>query len=176
MQTLEKLIIGLALGAKWLSGIVAGVALALLCSDVVIRYFYPQHLSDWTTEVVTYLVVWGLFLVAGELVIDGKHVHADLFIDRLTPQARLKVAMLASVLGLAFSLLLLVLGTDVVKFSMMIGEESDSTLRIPKSIYYAALPVGMALQCLGYIVRVRAEMIGQRTANPVPSGYSFNRD
>jgi C4-dicarboxylate transporter, DctQ subunit len=162
MQTLDKLIIGLARGAKWLSGIVAGVALALLCSDVVIRYFYPQHLSDWTTEVVTYLVVWGLFLVAGELVIDGKHVHADLFIDRLNPQA--------------FSLLLLVLGTDVVKFSMMIGEESDSTLRIPKSIYYAALPVGMALQCLGYIVRVRAEMIGQRTANPVPSGYSFNRD
>lgn len=174
MQTFDKLIIGLALGAKWLSGIVAGIAVVLLCSDVFVRYFYPQHLPDWTTEVVTYLVVWGLFLVAGELVIDGKHVHADLFIDRLSPQVRLKVAMLASALGLIFSLLLLALGTDVVKFSMMIGDESDSTLRIPKSIYYAALPLGMALQCLGYSVRIRADMIHQSASNPLLSESGLN--
>ena len=40
----------------------------------------------------------------------------------------------------------------------MIGEEGDSTLRFPKWIYYLALPTGMALQCLGYIARLWAEI------------------
>ena len=162
MQRIDQIIVTLSFAAKWLSGIVSGIALTLLCSDVVIRYFFPQHLADWTTEVVTYLVVWSLFLVAGELVIEGKHVHADLFVDRLSPVMQRRVAMVAALLGLAFSVLFLWLGMDVVEFSKMLGEESDSTLRIPKTLYYSALPLGMALQCLGYLVRIRAQVIESR--------------
>lgn len=162
MQRIDRIIVTLAFGAKWLSGVVSGIALLLLCGDVVVRYFFPQHLSDWTTEVVIYLVVWALFLVAGELVIEGKHIHADLFIDRLSPSMRQKVAIMASVLGLIFSLLFLGLGWNVVEFSHMLGETSESTLRIPKIFYYGALPLGMALQCLGYLVRIRAQVIETR--------------
>lgn len=174
MQRAQNLIISLAFGTKWLSGAVAGIAMLLLCSDVVIRYFFPYHLADWTTEVVTYLVVWALFLVACELAIEGKHVHADLFVDRLSTRARYRIALVASMFGLIFSLLFLTLGVDVVAFSVNLGEESDSTLRIPKSLYYAALPVGMALQLLGYVVRMRTTMIEHQKSNPTASNDAQN--
>lgn len=137
-----------------LAGMVAGAALLLLCFEVVARYFAPSILPDWGSEIVTYLTVWALFLVAGELVLNDAHVRADFVVDRLSAKWKKRLGLLGSFVGLAFSLLFLWYGTEVVLFAHMIGEEGESTLRFPKYLYYLALPVGMALQCLSYIARI----------------------
>ena len=133
-------------------------ALLLLCFEVVARYFAPQILPDWGSEVVIYLTIWALFLVVGELALNGDHVHADFVVDRLNERKKWALGLLAAFAGLVFSVLFLWYGYEVVAFAHMIGEEGDSTLRFPKWIYYLALPTGMALQCLGYIVRIWAEV------------------
>ena len=143
--------------ARTVSGIIGLTALLLLCFEVVARYFAPYILPDWGSEVVIYLTVWALFLVIGELALNGGHVHADFVVDRLNPKAQWALGLLASLVGLVFSIMFLWYGYEVVDFAHMIGEEGDSTLRFPKWIYYLALPVGMALQCLGYIARIWAE-------------------
>lgn len=144
--------------ARILAGVIGLAALLLLCFEVVARYFAPQILPDWGSEVVIYLTIWALFLVVGELALTGDHVHADFVVDRLSDQAKWALGLLAALAGLVFSVLFLWYGYEVVAFAHMIGEEGDSTLRFPKWIYYLALPTGMALQCLGYIARLWAEI------------------
>jgi TRAP-type C4-dicarboxylate transport system permease small subunit len=143
--------------ARIVSGIIGLAALLLLCFEVVARYFAPHILPDWGGEVVIYLTVWAMFLVVGELALNGGHVHADFVVDRLGPQPRWALGLLASFIGLVFSILFLWYGYEVVDFAHLIGEEGDSSLRFPKWIYYLALPTGMALQCLGYAIRMWAE-------------------
>jgi len=144
--------------ARILAGVIGLAALLLLCFEVIARYFAPHILPDWGAEVVIYLTVWALFLVAGELALNGGHVHADFVVDRLNPRPKWATGLLATLAGLVFSVLFLWYGYEVVDFAHMIGEEGDSTLRFPKWIYYLALPVGMALQCLGYLARGWAEI------------------
>ncbi len=144
--------------ARIVSGIIGLAALLLLCFEVVARYFAPHILPDWGSEVVIYLTVWAMFLVVGELALNGGHVHADFVVDRLNPTPKWALGLLASFVGLVFSVLFLWYGYEVVDFAHMIGEEGDSSLRFPKWIYYLALPTGMALQCLGYAVRIWAEV------------------
>lgn len=144
--------------SRILAGVIGLAALLLLCFEVVARYFAPQILPDWGSEVVIYLTIWALFLVVGELALKGEHVHADFVVDRLSERKKWALGLLAAFAGLIFSVLFLWYGYEVVAFAHMIGEEGDSTLRFPKWIYYLALPTGMALQCLGYIVRIWAEI------------------
>lgn len=154
------LIKGIASLSRNLAGVISAMALLLLCFEVVTRYFFPSYLPDWSAEIVIYLVVWALFLAAGELVLEGKHIHADLIVDRLPPKAKWSLAILASIAGLGFSVLFLWYGYEVVAFAHMIGEEGESSLRFPKYLYYLALPVGMAMQCLGYLVRIYVQISG----------------
>lgn len=151
MLTLAKTI---TTAARILAGIVGLAALLLLCFEVFARYFFPSILPDWGAEITIYLTIWALFLVAGELALNGGHVHADFVVDRLSDTWKQRLGLLSAVAGLVFSGIFLWYGYEVVEFAHMIGEEGDSTLRFPKWIYYLALPAGMALQCLGYIAYI----------------------
>jgi len=143
-----------------MAGTVGAMALLLLCFVVITRYLFPHVFPDWGTEVVIYLTVWALFLAIGELALHAGHVNADFVVARLTPNKQRAMGILASVLGLTFSLLFFFQGYAVVEFAHMIGEEGDSTLRFPKWIYYSALPTGMALQCIAYLTRLWCELTG----------------
>lgn len=145
--------------ARFTAGVIGLVALLLLCFEVVARYFAPGILPDWGSEVVIYLTVWALFLIVGELAMNGGHVHADFVVARLNERLQRRLGLLAALGGLVFSVLFLWYGYEVVAFAHMIGEEGDSTLRFPKWIYYLALPLGMALQCVGYIARLWGEIL-----------------
>ncbi len=144
--------------ARILAGVAGLSALVLLCFEVVARYFVPSILPDWGSEIVIYLTIWALFLVVGELALNGDHVRADFVIDRLGGRSRWALGLLAALAGLAFSALFLWYGYEVVTFAHAFGEEGDSSLRFPKWIYYLSLPVGMALQCMGYIAWLWSEI------------------
>lgn len=143
---------------RLLGGILAGVALLLLCFEVIARYFVPAALPDWGSEVVIYLTIWSLFLVSGELALNDGHVRADFVVAQLSAVWKFRLGILASVVGLIFSALFLWYGWQVVAFAHMIGEEGESTLRFPKYIYYLGLPAGMFLQCLGYLARILSDL------------------
>lgn len=154
----------IALFSRTIAGIFGGLALLLLCFEVFGRYFAPSILPDWGSEIVIYLTVWALFLVAGELALDGGHVNADFVVERLDPVWKRRLGLVATIGGLVFSLTFLWYGWAVVDFAHMLGEEGESTLRFPKWLYYLALPIGMALQCLGYTARIWVNVTGQDNA------------
>ena len=140
--------------ANILAGALATIALALVCFEVFGRYFAPWILPDWGTEVTVYLMVWALFLSICNLPMTRGHVAANFIVDRLPPRKRYYFEMLSSLCSLIFSAILVWYGYEVVEFAILIGEESESTLRFPKWIYYLCIPVGMTLNLLAYIVRI----------------------
>ena len=100
--------------SRILAGVIGLAALLLLCFEVVARYFAPQVLPDWGSEVVIYLTIWALFLVVGELALKGEHVHADFVVDRLSERKKWALGLLAAFAGLIFSVLFLWYGYEVV--------------------------------------------------------------
>lgn len=152
--------------SKWLAGAVGACALLLLCAVVITRYFFPHAFPDWGTEVIIYLTIWALFLSIGELALNAGHVNADFVVAQLSTRKQRVLGVLATLMGLTFSVLFFYQGYAVVEFAHMLGEEGDSTLRFPKWIYYLALPTGMALQCIAYLTRLWCELVD---SNQLPS-------
>jgi TRAP-type C4-dicarboxylate transport system permease small subunit len=142
-----------------IAGALGAVALLLACTTVVTRYFAPALVFDWSDEVVIMLLIWAMFLTGYRLTVQRGHVVVDLLTHGRSERWRRRLEMAAS-LGLGvFALGMTVSGVMVAADALAIGERTESTARIPTFLYYAALPVGMALVALG---------AGLVLANPPP--------
>jgi TRAP-type C4-dicarboxylate transport system permease small subunit len=162
-----KIIASLSRLAEFVGGVLGFLPLLLVCYEVVGRYFAPRLLTDWGAEVTVYLVIWGVFLSFGELARKNEHVSADFLVANLKGawQARLEVFLW--IIGFIYSAVLVFAGWKVVGFALMLGETGDTSLHFPKAYYYLALPVGMAIQCVVYMVflgnRLRAKNTSEDT-------------
>lgn len=148
--------------------LLAAVALLLACHGMVSRYFFPGFSFDWTFEVITFVVIWAVFLAAARLVTTAGHIRIDIALQRLGPATRRWLAILAAALALAVAALLLWSGVLVVSEAIRWGETSSSTLRVPLWIYYLSLPVGAALMT----VRLMARIVGLARGTVLDRGHT----
>ena len=133
------------------------LALALCSYNVVVRYFMPGLVLEWSDEVQVYLVIWAIFLSLGLVTAADRHVKADLFVGMFKVATQRRLLVFADVLGLAFSVFLVAYGFLVTWETYDYGDVSITSLRFPLWIYAAALPAGGLLMGWCYLVR----LIGQ---------------
>jgi C4-dicarboxylate transporter DctQ subunit len=131
-------------------------ALALLLSlfTMLTRYFAPSLALDWAPEVVTFLVIWTVFLAAARLAYRNDHIATGSFFMVATPAARKLAVGAATVLGILLALTLVRSGITVVVEAAHWDERTASTLRIPLWVYYISLPVGFTFVALFLIGRL----------------------
>ncbi len=137
-----------------LVGSIALAALALCTYNVVVRYFLPALVVEWGDEVQVYLVIWAIFLSLGLVTAADRHVKADLFVGMFKAPTQRRLLLLADVLGLGFSIFLVVYGSLVAWETYDFGDVSITSLRFPLWIYAAALPVGGLLMAVRYLMRL----------------------
>lgn len=135
-----------------LSGGLAACALILACLTVVFRYFAPQWVFDWSDEVVIILLIWAMFLSGYRLTVERSHVVVDLMTHGKADVVKRRFELAGTLGLLCFSAFMAVAGAEMVMQTVALGERTESTARIPTWIYYAALPVGMALTAWGALV------------------------
>jgi len=135
-------------------GVIALAALALCSYNVVVRYFLPTLVVEWSDEVQVYLVIWAIFLSLGLVTAADRHVKADLFVGMFKASTQRRLLLLADVLGLAFSIFLVVYGSLVAWETYDFGDVSITSLRFPLWIYAAALPAGGLLMAGRYLMRL----------------------
>jgi C4-dicarboxylate transporter, DctQ subunit len=155
-----------------LSGSLAAAALMLACLSVGLRYLAPQWIFDWSDEVVIMLLIWAMFLSGYSLTVERSHVVVDL-LTHGRPLAVRRRYELAGTFGLMlFAAFMAVAGADMVIQTVALGERTESTARIPTWIYYAALPVGMALTVWGAILVIagRAGPPGEASVDEIAGG------
>ena len=152
-----------------LGGIVALLcvaALVLATIGILSRYALSSITLDWTGEVVIFLVIWGVLLSLPRVERRNSHVRVDFIMHKMGTTGQRLAMLLSSSIGLALSGFLLLSGWEVVTEALLWDERTDSTLRVPLWIYYAALSTAFGLNAIFTLERLIALLRGAEAAAP----------
>lgn len=133
------------------------VALLLFIMTFVIFFavmerFFLQFGITWLEEVARYLSVWAAFLGSALAVKKGAHIGIEAFVQLLPTRGRAVEELLVDLVGIAFSLVVLVVGLGFL--SRLIGTNQLSpALRINVAWAYSAVPVGCGLMGVHYFIK-----------------------
>lgn len=136
-----------------LTGLLALTAIGLTVNESLMRFVAPGALPDWSAEVTVYCIGWAVMLCASRLVRENTHVRVEMLVESLSPAAQRGAELFACAFGVLVSAGIVYAGLQMVEFARMLGEQSDSSIRFPMWIYYAAIPVGLTLTGGQYAIR-----------------------
>lgn len=137
-----------------LVGLLGAFALVVAVVQVFGRYIDPSGAITWAEEVIVYIAVWAVMIVASQLVRTDGHVRPDLVLRILSPATQRWVEMFNCLVAIAFTAGMVWYGWEVVATALLLDQSSSSDLQFPLWIYYTALPVGGGLMLLRYVVRL----------------------
>lgn len=148
---MKPFLVGLETGA---TGLLALAAALLTVSESVLRYIAPTKLPDWGAEVTVYLIGWAVMLSASRLIRDKMHVSVEMLAERLSERVQVALRLFTCLFGLVVAGCIAWAGWLMVDFAIMLSERSDSSIRFPMWIYYAAVPVGFGLSAATYLWQI----------------------
>ncbi len=122
----------------------------------------------WAEESVRFLMIWAFFLSLGIAGTRGHHIRTELFVDRLQPATRRIMHMIASLIGVVFSLLLFYAAIPQIHRYYTMGMISESSLDIPVWVVFLAMPIGAAIYFAYYLGCLVRAIKGE---NPFPSNH-----
>lgn len=146
------------------AGVAAAAALAaavvVVCQMVVLRYFLGQS-TIWQTEFVTFAVVGATFVGSPYVLLTKGHVNVDLLPLYLGHAARVALALVASVLSLAFCLVIGWFSALYLHEVWTEGWRTETVWALPLWIPILPLVVGMSLLSLQYVADILCLITGR---------------
>jgi C4-dicarboxylate transporter DctQ subunit len=139
---------------RGLVGLLGLGALVIGLLQVGGRYLDPAHAISYAEEVIVYLVVWAIMLIAGQLVRTDGHVRPDVVLRLLPPRAQRWLEVFNCLVALLFCGGMVWYGWQIVATALLLDERSSTDLQFPMWAYYLALPVGGALMGIRYVIRL----------------------
>jgi C4-dicarboxylate transporter, DctQ subunit len=139
---------------RTLVGALGAFALGIAVVQVFGRYIDPTGAITWAEEVIVYVMVWAIMIIASQLVRTDTQVRPDLVLRILPPRAQRWVEMFNCLVAIAFTFGMVWYGWDVVATALMLDQRSSTDLQFPIWIYYTALPAGGALMLVRYVIRL----------------------
>jgi C4-dicarboxylate transporter DctQ subunit len=142
----------------WVERTVVGLlglfALAIAVVQVFGRYIDPAGAITWAEEVIVYVMVWAIMIIASQLARTDGHVRPDLVLRLLPARAQRWVEMFNCLVAIAFTFGMVWYGQQVVGTALLLDQRSSSDLQFPIWLYYMALPVGGGLMLVRYVIRL----------------------
>lgn len=140
-------------------GVLLLAAIAINIANVVGRYVFGISVA-WAEEVMSYIIIWGVFISIGSITYQGLHLRMDLLV--LSVRGRLAMALggLTVVLIIICSVFIMRQSFHVLTFYISNGETSMGA-RIPLEYPHAALVFGFFLMAVAAIVRFRSYLTGK---------------
>jgi C4-dicarboxylate transporter DctQ subunit len=139
---------------RTLVGLLGACAMAIAAIQVFGRYFAPGVAITWAEEVIVYIAVWAVMIIASQLVRLDAMVRPDLVLRLLRPGVQRWFEMFNCLVAMAFTFGMLWYGWKVVATALLLDQRSSSDLQFPLWIYYTALPAGGALMFGRYVIRL----------------------
>jgi len=138
-----------------LSGLVAACLIAagvvVVCHMVFVRYALNEN-TIWQTDFVTYSLVAATFIGAPYVLLTKGHVNVDVLPIYVGDRARYWMALFAAVLSFAFCVVMTYLTVHFWLESWENNWVSDTMWRARLWIPYAAMPAGLGILSLQYVV------------------------
>jgi len=158
-----------------LCGFIAAGLIALgvlvVCHMVFVRYALG-HNTIWQTDFTTYCLIAATFVGSPFVLLTRGHVNVDVLPHYLGPRARFWLALFASSLSLAFSVVLAVLTFNFWKEAWDHRWVSDTMWRARLWIPYSSMPIGLGLLSLQYV----ADIYNLVTRREPPFGITKERE
>lgn len=138
---------------NYLVGVLALLSLLGVFYGIAGRYVFNSS-PDWIEEIVVYLMIWSVFLVASTLVAERGHVAATLVVEHFPMAIRRILEIVIAILALGFCVIVVVYGLEIVFQIFMSDQRSSTSIRFPLWIPYLSVPVGCTLVGMRYIIRL----------------------
>jgi C4-dicarboxylate transporter, DctQ subunit len=125
-------------------------ATGALFINVTLRYFFKAGFA-WSEEFIRYSMIWVTFIGASICVREGAHVAMRLVVDSVknkTWRRIYEVGLLS--ISAVFCFVATVWGIKQIGFLHQTGQLS-STMQIPMTVFYLAVPVGFGLMTIRFI-------------------------
>jgi TRAP-type C4-dicarboxylate transport system permease small subunit len=141
----------------WLCRLFERVAMGLLAvmtAFIVVQVVARNVLAlglPWAEELARYAGLGVVYLVVPLLLLNGRHIHVDLVVQRVRGRAGRWLRLVNELIVLAFALLFLWGGY---LFLQRAARFSTAALGIPNALYYAPAALGMGLFALVALQRV----------------------
>lgn len=116
----------------------------LVLAQVFFRYVLNESLF-WAEELVRAAMLWGIMLSSALVAASRGHIRVEVLELLLPPAGRRIVVWAANALTLAFSLMLLWAGVQLIDRTWM---QQSPVLDVPKWTVYLAIPIGAGLEAL----------------------------
>jgi C4-dicarboxylate transporter DctQ subunit len=162
-------------------GLLGACAMVIAAVQVFGRYIAPGAAITWAEEVIVYIAVWAVMIIASQLVRTDGHVRPDLVLRLLRPGVQRWVEMFNCLVAMGFTFGMLWYGWTVVATAVLLNQTSSSDLQFPLWIYYLALPAGGALMLGRYTIRLvryafffdpQTMTVGRLPAHEAPAGLA----
>ena len=137
MQSLEK-------AMEYLVAFIMFSLTVIVFTQVLLRYVIRTSLP-WTEEMARYLFVWLVFIATSVCVKKQAHLGIDFLVIRLSPKVQRHLYTLSLVLSLAFSIVVVHKGYDLLTRSV---DQISPMLHVPMSFVYIIIPVSYMVICL----------------------------
>ena len=144
------------------------VAVLVICHLVVIRYGLKES-AIWQHEVVTFSLIAATFLGSPYVLLTRGHVNVDLLPIYVRGRVRLALALVASVLSLAFCVVIAWTGFNLWYEALIKGWHAETVWAPPLWILYLPIPLGMGLLSLQYVADILALLTGREMPFGMPN-------
>jgi len=129
------------------------VSVVIVCEMVFVRFVLNEN-TIWQTDFVTYSLVAATFIGSPYLLLTRGHVNVDILPHYVRGRARFYLALFSALLALAFCAVMTVLTAMFWYEAWDSRWVSDTMWRARLWIPYGAMPIGLFLLTLQYVVDI----------------------
>lgn len=140
------------------SGVLFVAAVAINIVNVVGRYVFAIPVF-WAEEVLIFIVIWAVFLLAGSITYRGAHLNMDLLYSGFSPLWKRIVNILIALSLIGCSFFAVVQSWKVIGLHIRNGGVTAAT-EIPLAYPHSAVLFGFLFMAAAAIVRIRAYITG----------------
>ena len=145
------------------------IAAILSFIEVVLRYGFETSII-WSSEVAIVCIIWAVFIGLPLTLRKGGHIRVDVVVNLLRGKSKTFALLLATAIGILFSVLLFIFSFKYTAFLKESGEVSITT-DIPEYINFLALPVGGFLLIIRYVQEIWRVLDTTHEANHFKKHY-----
>lgn len=141
------------------AGILFFLAAAINVINVVARYVFSYPIF-WAEEILIFIVIWAVFLVAGSITYRGGHLNMDLVYSGMSPFWKRVVNI-----AIALTLIVCTIYTAMQSWKVLLLHYHNHGVTagtdIPLVIPHAALLFGFSFMALAALLRIRSYITGK---------------
>jgi TRAP-type C4-dicarboxylate transport system permease small subunit len=149
------------------AGLVA-LAVLVVCEMVFVRYVLNRS-TIWQTDFITYCITAATFVGSPYVLMTRGHVNVNVLPLHLRPRARFALALFAGITSALFCLVMTVTTFLFWKEAWDNRWVSDTMWRARLWIPYGAMPIGLGLLTLQYVVDIACLVAGRETPFGIPA-------